>query len=294
MESALLWNECLHKKLVELGFTRLSDEPGVYVNGRIIVFFYVDDIALLATRQNRGELERVRAALKETFEIYDNGDMRWSLGIRILRNRRERKLWLLQDSYITRLVNRFSCQNLHRALVPITHIPATNTSTVPSTAAMRHEYLEHIGPTTYPGVVTRPDISFANSVLGSFSPNPSMEHYKVIRQLTAYLRDCKYLAIEFNGNLMCVQSEVNRIFRASSDASFANDLQTKKSTEGYLLQLFSGPVDWRARKQDTVTTSTTEAELLALSHAAKEIIAWNGIFAEILFRPRGACQSRGM
>lgn len=67
--------------------------------------------------------------------------------------------------------------------------------------------------------------------------------------------------------------------------SFANDVQTRKSTEGYLLQLFSGPVDWRARKQDTVTTSTTEAELLALSHAAKEIIAWNRIFTEIGLDP---------
>ena len=69
---------------------------------------------------------------------------------------------------------------------------------------MIHEYLEHVGSTTYPGVVTRPDISFANSVLGSFSANPSLEHYKMIRQLVAYLRDSKYLAIEFNGNPMCV------------------------------------------------------------------------------------------
>jgi hypothetical protein len=36
--------------------------------------------------------------------------------------------------------------------------------------------------------------------------------------------------------------------------------------------LFGGLVAWRANKQDTVTTSSTEAELLALSQTAKEAI----------------------
>jgi hypothetical protein len=36
------------------------------------------------------------------------------------------------------------------------------------------------------------------------------------------------------------------------------------------MKLFNGLIGWRANKQDTVTTSTTESELLALSQAAKE------------------------
>ena len=38
------------------------------------------------------------------------------------------------------------------------------------------------------------------------------------------------------------------------------------------MKLFGGPIAWRANKQDTVTTSSTEAELLALSQTAKETI----------------------
>ena len=38
------------------------------------------------------------------------------------------------------------------------------------------------------------------------------------------------------------------------------------------MKLFGGPIAWRANKQDTVTTSSTEAELLALSQTAKEAI----------------------
>jgi hypothetical protein len=42
----------------------------------------------------------------------------------------------------------------------------------------------------------------------------------------------------------------------------------KKSSQAYLMQLFGGIVGWQANKQSTVTTSTTKAELLALSQAA--------------------------
>jgi hypothetical protein len=41
------------------------------------------------------------------------------------------------------------------------------------------------------------------------------------------------------------------------------------------MKLFGGLVEWRANKQATVTTSTTEAELMALLQAAHEgIYIW--------------------
>ena len=47
------------------------------------------------------------------------------------------------------------------------------------------------------------------------------------------------------------------------------------------MKLFGGPILWKAGKQDTVTTSSTEAELLALSSAAKEEYALRRLFEEI-------------
>lgn len=44
----------------------------------------------------------------------------------------------------------------------------------------------------------------------------------------------------------------------------------RKSTQAYTVRLYGGLIAWRSSKQDTVTTSTTEAELLALSQAARE------------------------
>jgi hypothetical protein len=51
----------------------------------------------------------------------------------------------------------------------------------------------------------------------------------------------------------------------ASNASFADNTLDQRSSQGYVIKLFGGMVAWKASKQDTVTTSTTEAELLALS-----------------------------
>jgi hypothetical protein len=56
----------------------------------------------------------------------------------------------------------------------------------------------------------------------------------------------------------------------ASDASFANNNTDRKSLQAFAMKLFGGLIGWRANKQDTVTTSTIEAELLALAQAAKE------------------------
>ena len=74
------------------------------------------------------------------------------------------------------------------------------------------------------------------------------------------------------------------IFDNSVDASFANN-SDRRSGEGYVFKLYGGPIDWVSRKQSTVTTSTTEAELLAMLHAGKQAIWWNNLFRKLHFDP---------
>jgi hypothetical protein len=44
------------------------------------------------------------------------------------------------------------------------------------------------------------------------------------------------------------------------------------------------PIDWRASKQQSVTKSTTEADLYALSCAMSELIWWNNLFDQLNFK----------
>ena len=55
----------------------------------------------------------------------------------------------------------------------------------------------------------------------------------------------------------------------------------RKSSQAFAMKLFGGLIGWRANKQDTVTTSTTEAELLALAQAAKETLFVSRLLTEL-------------
>jgi hypothetical protein len=67
----------------------------------------------------------------------------------------------------------------------------------------------------------------------------------------------------------------------ASDASFADDTETRHSSYGYTISLFGGLIAWKAAKQSTVTTSTTEAEMKGVELTAKEVIGLQRLFREI-------------
>ena len=72
------------------------------------------------------------------------------------------------------------------------------------------------------------------------------------------------------------------IFHCSSNAAFA-DNPDQKSSHSYLFKLYESAIVWKAMKQSTVTTSSTEAELLALTTTTKEALWWQQFFKVINF-----------
>ena len=48
-----------------------------------------------------------------------------------------------------------------------------------------------------------------------------------------------------------------------------------------IFKLFGGTIDWQSKRQSTVTTSTTEAELRALSHICAWLLWWSRFFTNI-------------
>jgi len=89
------------------------------------------------------------------------------------------------------------------------------------------------------------------------------------------MRDTKDLAIEYSFDRI----NDNVIF--ATDAAFA-DNPDRKSSEGYIMRMFGGIVDWKACKQKIVTTSIIEVELLlSLSNGAREVCWWIRFFKAI-------------
>ena len=56
------------------------------------------------------------------------------------------------------------------------------------------------------------------------------------------------------------------------DACFQTDKDDFRSQSGFVFCLNGAAVSWKSSKQDTVADSTTEAEYIAASEAAKEAV----------------------
>ena len=92
--SPLLWQNRLTEALGSLGFTAIPQEPCVAVRGGVVVFYYVDDIVLVYRKQDKPTADMAIEGLKKQFEMTDCGEVRWFLGIHVVRDRQRKQLWL--------------------------------------------------------------------------------------------------------------------------------------------------------------------------------------------------------
>jgi hypothetical protein len=140
------------------------------------------------------------------------------------------------------------------------------------------EFSSKLGSAQYATTITRPDAARATAKLAQFLTNPGPQHIDAIDRVTVYLYWTRHLAIEYG---LC--SGLKSV-ELASDTSYGDNTD-RKSSSGYICQIYGGPVDWKASKQRTVTTSTTEAELLALSDAARSVQYTMRLLTNLGFRP---------
>ncbi|PSS09172.1 hypothetical protein M430DRAFT_37228 [Amorphotheca resinae ATCC 22711] len=140
------------------------------MNNKLIVFFDVDDIAILSRRSDYNEYLSFKAKRFNRYkmgDLGDLGDLSWFLGIRIIRDRTARRIWLSQDSYIDSITKRF---HLDEGRTPNT--PMATDELVPySGKATEQEvlaYQQKVGSILYATIVTRPDAMRAATRLSEF------------------------------------------------------------------------------------------------------------------------------
>jgi hypothetical protein len=155
-------------------------------------------------------------------------------------------------------------------------------------------YQQKIGSINYAAVITRPDIAFAASRLSEFLLNPAPEHQATADHLIRYLLTTQHLAIEFNADGPAAAGHGH--LSCASDAAFGDDPDSRRSSQGYVMKLFNGAVAWKASKQRCVVTSSTEAELVALSYATREYISMARLVKQLQLdlhqQPKILCDNR--
>ena len=153
------------------------------LNGGIVVFFYVDDIVFCHRTRDKEKVDSTIAELQKKFQLNVIGDLKWFLGIHVLRDRRQKKLWLSQTAFIEKIANMYGIDTSGR--MPDTPmkeyelLPAT-TEVDPSSAL---RYQRKTGSILYTAITTRPDVAFAVSRLARFNQNPNEEHHHAVNKV---------------------------------------------------------------------------------------------------------------
>ncbi|PKI64997.1 hypothetical protein CRG98_014621 [Punica granatum] len=129
----------------------------------------------------------------------------------------------------------------------------------------RIPYASAIGSIMYAMLCTRPDVSYALSMTSQYQSDPGEKHWIAIKNIIKYLRRTKEIFSVYEG-------EEELVVRGYTDASFQSDRDDSRSQSGYVFCLNGGAVSWKKSKQETVADSTTEAEYIAASNAAKEAV----------------------
>ncbi|KAJ9551584.1 hypothetical protein OSB04_015629 [Centaurea solstitialis] len=267
------WNLCFHEKVKEFGFSRSEDESCVYVkaSGSNVVFLvlYVDDILLIGN--NVPMLQDVKIWLGKCFAMKDLGNAAYILGIRIYRDRTKRLIGLSQSTYLDKILKKFNMSESKKGYLPMQHGIRLSKNQCPSTSEeldrmSRIPYASAIGSIMYAMTCTRPDVSFALSMLSRYQGNPGESHWTAVKNILKYLRRTKDVFLVYGG-----KDELR--VTGYTDASFQTDRDDSRSQSGWVFLLNGGAVTWKSSKQDTVADSTCESEYIAASEAAKEA-AW--------------------
>ena len=73
----------------------------------------------------------------------------------------------------------------------------------------------------------------------------------------------------------------SRILQGYADADWGGDLHTRRSTTGYIFQVYGSTACWKSRLQQTVAPSTMDAELQASSDATRHAIWLEKLLADL-------------
>ena len=134
-------------------------------------------------------------------------------------------------------------------------------------------YALTVGNLMYAMMCTRLDISMAISVISQYQSDPGDSHWMAVKHVLKYLKGTK--------DKFLVYGDGDLQVRGYADSDFQSDLDDRKSTSGYVFILNGAAVSWKSTKQGSTADSTTEAEYIAASEAAKEAVWIRKFVAEL-------------
>ena len=143
-------------------------------------------------------------------------------------------------------------------------------------------YRSIIGKLNFLEKVTRPDIAYAVHNCARFMEQPKVSHTEAVHDICRYLIGTKDLKMKLKPGKL--------LFDCYADADFSGlwnkeeasmNRTTALSRTGYIIKYAGCPLVWASKLQTEVALSSTAAEYVALSTAAREVIPLARLLLEI-------------
>jgi hypothetical protein len=279
---------------------------------------YVDDI--IVAYSDDAILDQFRRGLQENIGIKDMGRLKYCLGMLVEQDQTDFSVQITQSGFIQDLLERTGLggddvrprrtpappgDRLREADCPVSEADKRAMQQPPYDG-----YRSIVGSLMYLTGATRPDIGYAVNQLARFVANPGKRHWDFIIHLLRYLAGTRGLGVFYCGNKLqgliledekrngnwqpnCrpqpqLNSEsFNNNVVSFCDADWASDVDTRRSTTGWVTLMNGGPLSWRVKRQKAVATSTAESELYSMGDCFKEVRWLQKILLELGFpQPR--------
>ena len=277
------WYKRFDNFIKGVGFLRCEADHCCYFKtleeSYLILLLYVDDMLIVGADLH--EINSLKTKLSEEFAMKDLGEARQILGMRISRSKEGLKL--SQEEYVKKVLKRFNMDDTKPVSTPLASHFRLSREQSPKTedemACMdKVPYASAIGSLMYAMICTRPDIAHAVGVVSRFMSNPGKEHWEAVKWIFRYLKGNPSLSLCFTKSKTGLQGYV--------DADNGGDIDSTKSTTGYVYTFGGTAICWVSKLQKIVSLSSCEAEYVAVTEATKEMI-WLQSFLEELGHDQG-------
>jgi len=279
MQGAHDWYETLKETYEQLGYTTSRADPCVRYKrdgGQYtITDTYTDDVFGASTTDE--EIRKRKNEMGDVWEIKDVGESEYFLGMHVQQDLTAGTIKLTQRPYWEHVINRFNLTHVPLRNIPLPVGLVLDNNMCPQTDSEKQQmrdkpYRAILGSVMWGQLATRPDLSFAVSLLSRFQAAPGIDHWKALMHVVGYIKNTLDYGLTY-------RRDADLTPTAFVDADYGGCRDTRRSTSRYVFLMAGAPVTWSSKRQSTVALSTVEAEYVAMSRCAQQMVwmqAWLG------------------
>lgn len=254
------WFDTFSQFLIEFGFVCSKSDPSLFTyhhkKKTLVLLLYVDDILL--TGSDSTLLNQLLFALNQRFSMKDLGQPSCFLGIEIQAH--DGGMFLHQTSYTKDILQQTAMSECNPVATPLPLRPDYEESPL----FAEPTYFRSVAGKLQYLTITRPDIQYAVNFVCQRMHAPTDADFCFLKRILWYIKGTATLGLH-------IRKDSAMQLSAFCDSDWAGCKETRRSTTGFCTLLGPNLISWSAKRQPTVSRSSTEAEYRALGATAQEI-----------------------